>query len=532
MVRGLPFCAKKSCVFQPIRMKGNLGEKSTDKTFSKLNKSGQIINIVRERYLRDDIPCQSKICSRCQHSTPILENVPKKKGVEALYIVPNTIIAKKYLEILEKFNNIIICETILNHLHTKRIRKRIQDQGKGIVFANEHFSKTYKEIDSSFDEDQLIYQTAQWYHAHLMGKVKIVFICEAMPSFQAQSVQIFTLHDFLEQYNTPLLQIYQDLSISDPNKDVQYEKHLNTDFLEAQVHKKIFLKGKLKVSAYNYKEASIKNEIDNESIRISGRTNMNRAIHGDVVAVQLIGPNEGKVVGVLQRNWRDYVASIKKDQNDSEYCLCQTLDSRIPPIRIKTRQKERLMNSRIIVRIESWDADSKYPSGFYVQTLGEIGDLNTETEALLREHQIPHDDFSKDALSQIPTENPWIPSTKQRRDLRKELILSVDPIGCEDIDDALSYKELKNGNVQIGVHIADVSAFFQHDSPLDLEARKRSTTIYLIDRRLDMLPTILSTDIISLRQKCDKYAVSVIWEFTPKGDVISQWYGRTLINSS
>jgi exoribonuclease R len=101
--------------------------------------------------------------------------------------------------------------------------------------------------------------------------------------------------------------------------------------------------------------------------------------------------------------------------------------------------------------------------------------------------------------------------------------MSIDPIGCEDIDDALSVKTLPNGNYEIGVHIADVSFFVKHNGHLDVEARKRSTTIYLCDRRIDMLPSMLSTDLCSLKMGHDRYAVSVIWEFTPDGRVVNTW---------
>lgn len=122
---------------------------------------------------------------------------------------------------------------------------------------------------------------------------------------------------------------------------------------------------------------------------------------------------------------------------NSEYFLCSPLDKRIPYIRLKSKQKDKIENSRLIIRINSWEADSKYPNGNYVKNLGDIGDLNTETEALLIENQIPNEPFSEDALKDLPKvteENPFIPSSKGRKDLRKELIMSVDPIGCEDID--------------------------------------------------------------------------------------------------
>jgi DIS3-like exonuclease 1 len=110
-------------------------------------------------------------------------------------------------------------------------------------------------------------------------------------------------------------------------------------------------------------------------------------------------------------------------------------------------------------------------------------------------------------------------------------VCSIDPIGCEDIDDALSVKKLPNGRIEVGVHIADVSAFVAHESHLDKEARERSTTIYLIDRRLDMLPALLAADLCSLHQGEDRYAVSAIWEFDKHDNVVSSWFGRTLIKS-
>ena len=125
---------------------------------------------------------------------------------------------------------------------------------------------------------------------------------------------------------------------------------------------------------------------------------------------------------------------------------------------------------------------------------------------------------------------------KGRRDLRhSHIVMSIDPPGCVDIDDALSLKSLPNGRLELGVHIADVTHYVPEHSGLDREARARSTTVYLVDRRLDMLPALLSTNLCSLRGGEDRCAVSVIWEFewvegagwTPA----STWFGRTLINS-
>jgi len=128
-----------------------------------------------------------------------------------------------------------------------------------------------------------------------------------------------------------------------------------------------------------------------------------------------------------------------------------------------------------------------------------------------------------------------------RLDLRGLPSCSIDPPGCKDIDDALSAVELPNGNVQVGVHIADVTYFLSEGSDLDGEAQKRGTTVYLPDRRLDMLPSLLSTNLCSLRARSDRFAVSVLWELEPCGDTANPsfrilrdrtWVGESIIRST
>lgn len=174
-----------------------------------------------------------------------------------------------------------------------------------------------------------------------------------------------------------------------------------------------------------------------------------------------------------------------------------------------------------------------------METLGEIGDLEVETKALLVENQVVDNaaPFSKAAVKELPehsAEKPWIipkQEIQRRKDLRSEFVCSIDPIGCEDIDDTLSVKQLKNGNYEFGVHIADVNYFVKHNSVLDLEARKRATSIYLVDRRLDMLPTLLSADLCSLHQGVERLTVSVLWEITNDGEVVNTWFGESVIKS-
>ena len=180
----------------------------------------------------------------------------------------------------------------------------------------------------------------------------------------------------------------------------------------------------------------------------------------------------------------------------------------------------------------------RYPRGHYIKTLGPIGDLTTEGAAILVENGLEGHmySFSSAALRTLPSKDWTVPSKalETYRDLRDLLVFSVDPVVCQDVDDALSCKILDEGEYEIGVHIADVTSFVEAGSPLDREAARRSTSVYLQDRRLDMLPRLLCEDLCSLRPNVDRLAVSVIWQIRVVEDelrVESCWYGRTVINT-
>ncbi|OLY82363.1 DIS3-like exonuclease 1 [Smittium mucronatum] len=144
-------------------------------------------------------------------------------------------------------------------------------------------------------------------------------------------------------------------------------------------------------------------------------------------------------------------------------------------------------------------------------------------------------------MNEMPVDtksNPWKPSLNDegRLDIRNKVVFSIDPIGSLDIDDAISFETLKpsgsrNLEYELGVHIADASYFILPESASDLEARKRGNTIYLADRRFNMVPEILSENICSLRSGSPRYAVSVIWKLDESYNVLSVWFGRTLIKS-
>jgi exosome complex exonuclease DIS3/RRP44 len=201
------------------------------------------------------------------------------------------------------------------------------------------------------------------------------------------------------------------------------------------------------------------------------------------------------------------------------------LSKQIPKIKIRTRRPQILVNQRILVTIDSWPANSRYPEGHFIRSLGTVETRDAETEALLIEWDVIYRSFSENVLNCLPTEgHNWIvPSIlpENRRDFRDRIVCSIDPpglilrdwltVGCQDIDDALHAKLLQNGNYEIGVHIADVTHFVKPNTPMDEEAKLRGTTVYLVDKRIDMLPMMLGTDLCSLVSDKDRYAMSVIW---------------------
>ena len=129
---------------------------------------------------------------------------------------------------------------------------------------------------------------------------------------------------------------------------------------------------------------------------------------------------------------------------------------------------------------------------------------------------------------------PWIitpEDVEKRVDLRKVAICSVDPPGCTDIDDALHCIALENGNYEVGVHIADVSHFIRPGTAIDQEAANRSTTVYLTDRRIDMVPELLSSNLCSLRGNVERFAFSCVWEMNDQAEIISTKFHKSIIES-
>lgn len=250
-----------------------------------------------------------------------------------------------------------------------------------------------------------------------------------------------------------------------------------------------------------------------------------------------------RVVGVMKRNWRQFVGTVDSKAAISNgrmtTVFLMPMDKRIPKVRIRTRQAEDLVGKRILANIDAWERDSRYPVGHYIRSLGELETKEAETEALLLEYDVAYRPFPKAVLDCLPAEgHDWrVPDSKEdlgwkgRKDLRDLLVCSIDPPKCQDIDDALHARPLPNGNFEVGVHIADVSHFVRPNNAMDAEATARGTTVYLVDKRIDMLPPLLGTDLCSLKPYVERFAFSTIWEITPEAEVVSANFTKSVIRS-
>jgi len=193
---------------------------------------------------------------------------------------------------------------------------------------------------------------------------------------------------------------------------------------------------------------------------------------------------------------------------------------------------------KVLVEMVSWERYDDSPVGNVTRVLGQEGDNEVEMHAILAEFGLPLE-FPQEVHDEAAT---FTPSSEgggldqlevaKRRDMRDVLTMTIDPVDAKDFDDALSMCKLKNGNYEIGVHIADVSHYVKPGSAIDKEAIYRATSVYLVDRTIPMLPEILSNDLCSLRPNEDKYAFSAVFEMTEDAEVVKEWFGRTVIHSN
>lgn len=562
-----------------------------------------MFKIVREHYLRDDIHCGSKSCDKCPYKTRhvILDSddssAESSKIMGHYYLLLDTNIILDQIDILEEsiIRNVIILQTVLEEVkhRSSTVYKKLKDiisntQRRFYVFVNEHHKDTYIERnagESANDRnDRAIRVATKWYNQHLNegdSSVKTVLLTDDAKNrelAETEGILAMSMEDYILSLDNAAF-LVDKLCKKTYTVEAGGQEFFPCHLTPSEIHDGIkggrFLQGTFQASRENFLEGFVNVEGIEKSILIQGRSNLNRVVDGDTVAIQLLAEDQwsspsdiilqdeeeadvddvletekvldqfvssdkmektptGKVVGIIRRNWRQYCGILKPSNIEGNVRhIFVPAERKIPKIRIETRQYGVLSKQRIIVAIDSWPRNSRYPLGHFVRALGEIGDKVTENEVILLEHDIPHSRFSDAVLSSLP-KMPWRITDldlAQREDLRHLDICSVDPPGCTDIDDALHCKELPNGNLEVGVHIADITHFIRPGTALDKEAALRTRTVYLVDTRIHMIPDLLSTNLCSLVKNEDRFAFSCIWEMDREANVINTRYCKSVIFS-
>jgi ribonuclease R len=264
--------------------------------------------------------------------------------------------------------------------------------------------------------------------------------------------------------------------------------------------------------------------------------NINKALNGDEVEFYVYkrrhrGKLEGEITQVLKRDKSEYVGVI---QLHDKYAFVIADSNKMYkdifiPIN-KTLKAED--GDKVLVKLEDWPEKADSPYGKVIQVLGKPGDHNTEIHAILAEYGLPLEfpyeveEFANKLDTSITSEE-----IAKRRDMRGDLTFTIDPKDAKDFDDALSFKVLKNGIYEIGIHIADVSHYLQEGTVLDDEAYERATSIYLVDRVVPMLPEVLSNNACSLRPNEEKLTFSAVFQLNDKAEIKNEWFGRTVTYS-
>ena len=237
-----------------------------------------------------------------------------------------------------------------------------------------------------------------------------------------------------------------------------------------------------------------------------------------------------------------------RQQDKPKIVWFKPTDKRVPLIAIPTEQAPRdfvehhqdYANRIFVACIKRWPITSLHPFGTLVELLGEMGDLKVETNALLRDNNFGPDDFSEAVLKNIGFDDWSITNESEealasRRDFREEITFTIDPNGTEDFDDALHVKDLGDGKIEIGIHVADAAHFVKANSLVDREAKKRGTGVYLMNRAVNMLPPKLASEVCSLSPGEERFTVSVVFQVhLESGSVVDDetWIGKAMIKSA
>ncbi len=333
------------------------------------------------------------------------------------------------------------------------------------------------------------------------------------------------LHD--DESRTLILEILREETrkgiLNEPEKGKFILKQLKT-----------FVTGRVDMTADGSAYVVTDDEFE-EDIFVAPRK-LRNALHGDIVKVYVYAKSKGRkkdgeVVEILQRAKMEFTGIVKLSERFAFFVPDdrKMLHDIFIPLDSLNKATDQ---DKAVARIIDWPEDAKNPIGEIIHVLGKQGENNAEMNAILADYGFPLA-FPKEVENQADAIEETILAEEiaKRRDFREVLTFTIDPADAKDFDDAISFKALENGNVEVGIHIADVSHYVQSGSALDKEAFERGTSVYLVDRVIPMLPERLSNGLCSLRPNEDKLCFSAVFELDKEANVVEQWFGKTIIHS-
>ncbi len=263
----------------------------------------------------------------------------------------------------------------------------------------------------------------------------------------------------------------------------------------------------------------------------------NTALKGDEVRIKITkirqgsGKKEGKVLEVIKRKQVSFAGTMQVT-NKHAFFIPNTVFP-MPDIYIPIKYLNNARDKdRVLVELISWETASRKPEGRVLEIFTPEQENDLAMKSIVAEAGFSLA-FSEETLSFARSISEVVSDAEiaKRKDYRKILTFTIDPVDAKDFDDAISFQKLTNGHTEIGVHIADVSHYVQPNTSIDTEAYERATSVYLPDRVYPMLPERISNELCSLRPKEDKLTFSATFEVDASGAIVNTWYGKTIIHS-
>lgn len=271
------------------------------------------------------------------------------------------------------------------------------------------------------------------------------------------------------------------------------------------------------------------------------------ALHGDIVKVEPAGMYSdpmgrmppraaGSVIEIVRRARETFVGTLLENTENHNTYLSPDFKKMHVPILVPDL-REATLGDKVLVRLTRWEADMEYPEGVVEEVIGRAGmhDVEMRALALGAGFSPTFPPGVETEAKRLETEGRAILAEEAKNPIRKDFrgvpTCTIDPVDAKDFDDALSVRTLPDGNVEVGVHIADVSFFVRPGTALDKEAVERATSVYLVDRTIPMLPEVLSNDLCSLRPNEDRLSVSAVFTLDKEANILNTWFGETVIHS-